>query len=216
MANTIAQEKKLHSEIVAVLFTGLLKFPMMDWLNYRAFYIIGVILFWAIFIYRSYKNDPEALERWGIRKKNFRISMLALLPFALVAIPAILFYGWLNDTVFYQWHLLPILIFYPLWGTFQQFIVVSLVAGNLKNTAGARINDSGIILFVAVLFALIHSSDWVLAAYVFVMEIFFLWVYLRWRNIWALGIYHGIVSALFLFYVSGRDLFQELFTIFNA
>ncbi|MFO8055405.1 MAG: CPBP family intramembrane glutamic endopeptidase [Bacteroidales bacterium] len=216
MANKITPEKRLHPEIVAVLITGLLKFPMMDWLNYRAFYIIGVVLFWTYFIYRSYKNDPKALERWGIQKKNFRISMRALLPFALIAIPVVLIYGWQNNTVSYNWHLLPILILYPVWGTFQQFIVASLVAGNLKYSSGAQLNDSAIILFVAALFALMHSSDWVLVAYVFVMEIFFLWVYLRWRNLWALGIYHGIVSALFLFYVSGRDLFQELFTIFNA
>lgn len=201
-------------EIYAVLNTGLLKFVMMDWLNMRAVYITAAILFWTLFIYIRYKSNPAVFVYWGIRKENFKKSMWKLLPFGLIGIVSILLYGYWQDAEFSNWHILPVLIFYPIWGTFQQFIVAGLVAGNLDHNNMARLSRRTIIIIVSVLFALIHAPDWILVAYVLVMEIVFLSVFLRLRNIWALGIYHGIVSTLFLYFVSGRDLFKELYAVF--
>lgn len=208
------RESYIPQEIFAVLITGLLKFLLMDWMNWRAFYITAAILFWTVFIYRSYKNNPDVAERWGIRRKNFKQSMRALLPFGLVASALILIYGYFSDAEFINWHILPILVFYPLWGTFQQFIVAGLVAGNLQYQKMVPLNRFWITIIVSLLFALMHAPHWFLAGYVLIMEIFFLSVFLRLRNIWALGFFHGIVSTLFLYFVSGRDLLEELYAVF--
>lgn len=214
ICNVADNNKHILEEIWAVLLTGLLKFILMDWLNLRAFYITIAIVFWAVFIYKRYRENPEVMDRWGIRRKNFIVSMLVLLPFGVLGTLAIIIYGFFNDVSFFNWHILPILLFYPLWGTFQQFIVAGLVARNLRYEVDTRLNDFRIIIAVSLLFALIHIPYWPLAVYVFVMEIIFLLVYFHWRNIWALGIYHGLVSTFFLYFVSGRDLFKELYAIF--
>ncbi len=186
----------------------------MDWLNLRAFYIIAAIVFWAIFIYRRYKSNPGVLSRWGIRKKNFNASVKALLPFGMAGIAGVLIYGWFRDVEFLNWHFLPVVVAYPLWGTFQQFIVAGMIAGNLQNHPKIKLTDNWIVLIVSLLFGLLHLPYLLLAGYVFIMELIFLKVFFRYRNIWALGLYHGIVSSFFLYFVSGRDLFKELYAAF--
>lgn len=206
--------KTIQTEIVAVLITAALKFIFMDWLNLRAFYITAAILFWAIFVFIRYKRNPAVMQRWGIRKQHFWISMKALLPFALVFIPVTIIYGYMENEKLLNWHILPILLFYPLWGSFQQFIVTGLIAGNLRNRTAHKLSENWIVFSVSFLFALLHLPYLPLAVYVFVMQYLFLRVFFRYRNIWALGFYHGIVSSFFLYFVSGRDLLQELYAIF--
>ncbi len=198
----------------AVLVTVVLKFILMDWLDLRAFYITAAIIFWAIFIYRRYKSNPEVLSRWGIRKKNFNSSAKALLPFGIAGIAGVMIYGYFNNVDFINWHFLPVVVAYPLWGTFQQFIVAGMIAGNLQNHPKVKLSDSWIVFLVSLLFALLHLPYLMLAGYVFLMELVFLKVFFRYRNIWALGLYHGVVSSFFLYFVSGRDLFKELYAVF--
>lgn len=214
LRNMNESENNIPVEIYAVLNTGLLKFVLMDWLNLRAFFITAAILFWTFFIYNRYKKNPQVFELWGIRKQNFLRSMRSLLPFGFIASVSILVYAFLTDTSLYNWHLIPVLIFYPLWGTFQQFIVAGLVAGNLEYNNMTNLSRNWIIIIVSFLFALMHAPHWILSGYVLLMEVIFLSVFLRFRNIWALGIYHGVVSTLFLYFVSGRDLFKELYAVF--
>jgi len=35
-------------------------------------------------------------------------------------------------------------------------------------------------------------------------------LYMKWKNLWWLGFYHGIVGCFFYFYVMGKDPFLEL------
>lgn len=206
------KEKRL--EILAVLITGLLKFVLMDWLNFRAFYIVAACVFWLIFIYKRYKTYPGILQEWGFRKKNLKLSFLWLLPFAVITIAGVIIYGVFYNAAFLNWHFLPVLIFYPLWGLFQQFMVAALIAGNLKKLPESKLSNAQAILFPSLLFALIHLPSVPLMIYVFVMELLFLIVYFKWNNLWALGLYHGVVSSFYLFFVLGRDLFRELWTVF--
>jgi len=201
-------------EILAVLITGVLKFVLMDWLNFRAFYIAGAILFWIIFIYKRYQRNPEILQKWGFRKESLKQSLLWLSPFAILLVVAIVVYGFIYNATFLNWHFLPVLLLYPVWGLFQQFMIAGLVAGNLAELPESRLSKPQAILVVSVLFALIHYPSLPLMIYVLVMESVFLIAYFRWNNLWALGLYHGIISSFFLFFVLGRDLFTELWAVF--
>ena len=199
---------------MAVLITGVLKFILMDWLNFRAFYIAGAILFWIMFIYKRYQKNPEILQKWGFRKENLKQSLLWLLPFAILLVTAIVAYGFFYNATFLNWHFLPVLLLYPVWSLFQQFMIAGLVAGNLAELPESRLSKPQAILVVSVLFALIHYPSLPLMIYVLVMESVFLIAYFRWNNLWALGLYHGIISSFFLFFALGRDLFTELWAVF--
>ena len=200
---------------MAVVITGLLKFVLMDWLQLRMFYIVAACLFWFIFIYKRYKQDPMVLKNWGFRRANMKQSLLVLLPFVLAGIGGIVVYALVRNVSFLNWHVIPIFVLYPLWGTVQQFMIVGLVAGNLKILTGSRMSDSQIILFTALLFSLVHYPFFPLMLYAFVMEYIFIHVYFKWRNLWSIGLYHGWVSSLFLYFVSGRDIWSELMIIFH-
>ncbi len=208
-------DKDKWLQITAVVITGLLKFILVDWLALRVFYIVSACLFWLIFIRVKYKNDPSVIQEWGFQKKYLRHSFWFLLPFALPFSILILIYGLSTHTFFLNWHIIPIFFIYPMWGIIQQFIVVGLVAGNLKRLSTVKIADWQILIIVSFLFAIIHFPDIRLMIYAFAMELIFILTYFRYQNLWIPGIFHGWVSSLFLFFVMKRDLWNELLIIFR-
>lgn len=207
-------DKDRWTEIIAVSITGVLKFVFMDWLELRVFYITAAILFWVLFIYRQYRNTPNIQKYWGFQKLNFKQSFLLLLPFGLLFMACTVIYGFRHETAFLNWHIIPIFILYPLWGVIQQFVVIGLVAGNLKSLTTTKLTNWQIAFVVSLLFTIVHYNSIPLMIYVFVMEFVFIHVYFKWKNLWSLGLYHGWASSFFLFYVLERDLWNELLKIF--
>ena len=207
-------DKNKYIEILAVVLTGILKFVFMDWLNFRAFYIVAVCAFWIIYIWQTHKKYPGVYKYLGFRKANFKKSFLILLVPALITIAGIYFYGVETEARFLNWRILPILVLYPLWGLLQQFMIAGLIAGNLQKLESIKLRDSLIIIITSMVFALIHAPSLPLMLYVLVMEIIFLLVYFKYHNLWTLGLFHGWVSGLFLYFVLGRDLWKELWVIF--
>jgi uncharacterized protein len=201
-------------EIVAVVATGVLKYIFMDWLNLRSFYIGAAIIFWSFYIYKRYKRNNQVLQQWGFRKKYFTRTFLFITPFAILLTAAIILYGISTHAFFLNWHVIPVFIFYPAWGIIQQFLMLALIAGNLQSVSFIRLNNSQIIILASLVFALVHYPSLPLMIFTFFMELFFLIAYFRWRNLWPLGLYHGWVATLLLFYVLERDLWNELWTVF--
>jgi membrane protease YdiL (CAAX protease family) len=207
--------KEKWLEILAVVITGLMKFVFMDWLDFRTFYIVAACAFWFLFILRKYKNNPSVLKQWGFKKQNLKPSFLFLLPFGFIAIMGFLFYGIKVNTILFNWHIIPIFLLYPVWGIIQQFVIIGLVAGNLRSLKNNRFAEWQIVLLTSLLFALLHYNSTPLMIYTFVMEVVFVIAYFKWRNLWALGLFHGWVSSFFLFFVQKRDLLNELLIIFQ-
>ncbi|MGC9343252.1 MAG: CPBP family glutamic-type intramembrane protease, partial [Bacteroidales bacterium] len=139
--------------------------------------------------------------------------LILLIP-AVITIAGIYFYGVELEARFRNWRILPVLVLYPLWGLLQQFMIAGLIAGNLKKLESVKLPNSLIIIITSIVFALIHAPGLPLMIYVFVMELIFLTVYFKYHNLWALGLFHGWVSGLFLYYVLERDLWKELWVIF--
>lgn len=209
--NIIKLNKFRLFEIFAVLITGLLKFVLMDWINLRAVYICSACIFWVIYIYVKYKNDHGILKYWGFQKNNFIPSFLFLLPFAVISIIGILIYGFIHKSVIMNWHIIPILILYSFWGLIQQFMTAGVISGNLMAIKKINFKKYQIIIITSLIFSLVHYPAPYLMVYTFFMELIFLSVYFKWKNLWSLGIYHGWINSFLLFYVMQRDLWSELF-----
>jgi len=199
---------------MAVAITGLLKFVMMDWLQMRVFFICGACLFWLAYVLTAYKSDHAILKYWGFKKENFRKSLLILLPFTLVSIIAIVFYAAYNEIFMLNWHIIPVFLLYPLWGLAQQFMTAGLIAGNLASIKNSQLKPFQVIFITSLIFGLVHYPRLSLMAFTFVMQLVFTLVYLRWRNLWALGLAHGWIATFLLFYALKRDLWIELFAWF--
>ena len=202
-----------YFEILVVLLTGVLKFLLMGIFDYRAFYIGLTCLFWIIYVFRRYQSDHTILRAWGFQKENFKQSFLFLLPFAILGYSGIMVYGILNHVKILNFNVIPILFLYPVFGLVQQFMMLGLIAGNLASMRNPAFKKYQIILITSVLFSLVHFPSVFLMIFTFFMELIFITAYLKWRNLWSLGLYHGITGCLLLFYVMERDLWLELWPI---
>jgi uncharacterized protein len=201
-------------ETGAVVLMGALKYVFMNWLELRVFYIVAACLFWIAFIYFRYRNNRLILNYWGFRRKNFKKAFLFILPFALAVVAGVAWYGIKYNAAFLNRHILPIILVYPLWGVIQQFLILALIAGNLYAIQSVRLTKLQVILFVSVIFSLVHYPSFPLVVFTFFMELLFGLAYFRWRNLWPLGLFHGWIASLVLFFVLGRDLWSELWEIF--
>jgi hypothetical protein len=201
-------------ELSAIALTALSKFIIMDWLGMRAFYIIGTCLFWIWYVYFRYSHDPAIMRYWGFSRLNFRESWYILLPFLVISIVLTALYARNNDIRLFNIQIVPVLVLYPIWGIIQQFIFLGIIALNLQQIRYFSQNRALLIVLVAFVFSLIHYPYLSLIGFTFLMEIIFLIVFLKWRNLWAIGLAHGWVATFLLYYVLGRELWTELFAWF--
>lgn len=195
-------------EILAVLATGLGKFIFVDIFEYKFWYVILAILFWIGYVIIRYKNDKHVLSQWGFRKKGFKPALKLILPVAVIVILLFLFYGIYKNQLIINWHILPILVLYPLWGTIQQFLIVGLISGNLKELN--KLSPTIIVIITSIVFSIVHYPSYLLMAATFLLAIFYTIIYLRFRNLWILGLFHGWLACIFYYFVLGRDPWLEM------
>ncbi len=208
--------KRRVLEIAAVILTAAGKFIFMDYLNWRFVFVSTAIICWtAYIIYRS-KKEAGITKYWGFRTDNFNSVVRMVLPFGLISVIILFAVGFYQNTINLTWHLIPILVLYPIWGSIQQFLLIALTAGNLQDMDGQKLNKWMIILFSALLFALVHYPSVWLVIGTFVLAVFYGYIYLSKRNIYVLGLFHGWLGGLFYYTVLNRDPFFEMFgEIFN-
>ena len=73
----------------------------MDWLNWRAFYISGIVLFWLGYILYRAKSNRETLNRWGIKREYFKQSMLSLAPLIFFTIIGSVLYSNFSESLYF-------------------------------------------------------------------------------------------------------------------
>jgi len=196
-------------EIIAVVITGLGKFLFVDYLHLKFWYIITASVFWIGYILYRIFTDRSILQHWGFRKEGFRQSLKWILPAAGIAIGGFILYGILQNTLLLTWHILPVMVLYPVWGTLQQFLIIGIIAGNLNNPRSVKIPKGVSVLSASLLFSIVHYPSLPLVVSTFILAIFYSLLYLQYRNLWVLGLFHGWLGGLFYFFVLHRDPWIE-------
>jgi hypothetical protein len=176
-----------------------------------AFSMIMLYIWWLRFRYPYAWVAMLALliashvrRREGLRKLGFRWSGSATLWLVLGLIAAgILALGLILHTirqVSWQWACLSLLL-YCIWGLFQQYLLngyfVNRCADLLPNHAGA------VPILAALCFSVAHLPNWFLMMVTLVGGYAGARVYLQHRNLYFLGLAHGIVG--FLIYLAAPD-----------
>ncbi len=210
--NTIEiSNKTMIFEIIAVLVTATGKFLFMDYLNWRFPFVVVAILFWFAYIFYRYKQNPKILNYWGFKTDNFKKVMFMVLPFGIIAVVIFLIVGYFQNTINLTWHIIPILILYPIWGTIQQFLMIGLISGNLRDLKIKKLNNTIIIFLTAILFASVHYPiNWLIIG-TFILAIFYGYIYLKNKNLYVLGLFHGWLGGIFYYTVLNTDPFLETF-----
>ncbi|HEX6169666.1 MAG TPA: CPBP family intramembrane glutamic endopeptidase [Chitinophagaceae bacterium] len=217
MSSFSISNKRRVLEISAVILTAIGKFIFMDNLNWRFPFVTVAIISWVSYIIYSKSKQPGITKYWGFRTDNFKTVLKKVLPFGLMAVVTFFSVGFYKGTLNISWHIIPILILYPIWGTIQQFLLIALTAGNLQDMKGQKLNKEIIILLSAILFGAIHYPFvWLMIA-TFILAIFYGWIYLSQRNLYVLGLFHGWLGGIFYYTVLERDPFMEMFgKLFNS
>ena len=198
-------------EIGAVVLTALGKFLFMDYLNWRFPFVVTAVVGWLFYIFYTRVRRKEVLHYWGFRTDNFKLVISKVLPFGIFAVLTFLIVGYIQGTINITWHIIPILIFYPIWGIIQQFLLIALTAGNLQHMQGKTWNSYLVIFLSAILFAAVHYPFMWLILGTFVLAIFYGFIYIKNRNLYVLGLFHGWLGGIFYYTVLDRDPFLETF-----
>jgi membrane protease YdiL (CAAX protease family) len=203
--------KRRLLEILAVVLTAIGKFIFMDYLNWRFPFVAVAIICWVSYIIYRNRTRPGITEYWGFRTDNFKTVLKKILPFAILSFLVCICVGLFRDTLNISWHIIPILVLYPIWGIVQQFLLIALTAGNMQDMKGQSLNKGFIIFISALLFGAIHYPYVWLIIGTFILALFYGWIYLSERNIYVLGIFHGWLAAIFYYTILERDPFLEMF-----
>lgn len=206
--STLISKRRRVLEILVVVVTAIGKFVFMDFLNWRFPYVVCAVLGWSIYVYYRAAKEKDIIKYWGFRTDNFKKASRLLLPFVAIAIASFILIGWIQGTLNFTWHILPLLLTYPIWGSIQQFLTIGLIAGNLNSL---KLNKLAVIILTAILFSVVHyPSVWLMVG-TFILALFYGYMYLKVKNIYAMGICHGWLGALFYYTVVNQDPFQDVF-----
>lgn len=186
-----------------------MKFWVVDFLDAKFWFILLTGTFWISYItFRIYKK-PAVLNDWGIGVAGFRQTFQVLSIPALVITLGFIWFGWSNNILIFNWHIIPVIILYPLWGAIQQLLIISLFGGNIYSLENTKLNKLSIIGLTSILFSIVHFPSIPLMVGTFFLAISYCLVFFRFRNILALGLFHGLLASFFYFFALGRDPWLE-------
>ncbi len=206
----LISKRQRKFEIAAVVLTGVGKFVFMDTLDLKLLFISVAIILWTAYVVYHSRRISGLLNYWGFRIDNFWKVTRIVLPYGLVFLLLFFVVGYYRDTINMSWHIIPILILYPVWGIIQQFLLIGLIAGNLQHLQENRERKLVIVILTALLFGLLHYPYTWLMFGTFILALLYGFIYLRERNVVVMGMFHGWLGALFFYTVVGRDPFEDV------
>jgi hypothetical protein len=194
--------------LVGAVATALLNLVVPAGVPTAAFIAVACV-FWVTFVVARARRDRTALRDWGFRTDNLAGPALAsTVVFALGAL-AFAAYAHRHGTLRFPAHTLLLLLIYPVYGVVQQFLALAVVVGNLERIPALGRWRVLTVLAGATLFGAAHAFDVRLVAATFVLGLVVIPLYLWRRNLWAYGVLHGWLGALFWLWVLGRDPWVE-------
>jgi hypothetical protein len=193
-------------EVSAAGLTAALHFVFYEILPGRGAFIVVTILAWLIYVASRIRREPSSLHEFGLSKRGLRGSSVASAVVLIVGASFCILVGLGRATLRFTPDMLILALLYPLWGLEQQLLVQGMVVRNLV----PRFSTAAVAAVAGVLFGLVHLPHLALAIATAVVGAVFALIFLRWRNIWALGVCHGWLGVFFYFWVLGRDPWLQI------
>jgi len=196
-------------EVAAVSATGVFHLVFQS-LGAKGLFIALASVGWIAYIVSRVRQDSSLWVKWGFQTKNLSSAFFWPTVIFVLGVSLMAWYGLANGRVLWQGHIVFLLLLYPLWGILQQFLVQALGVANLM----ALFPKQGLVVAMPVgivLFAFIHYPSVLLIIATGLLAGLFIPCYLRDRNLWPLGLYHGWLSTFFYLWVLGKDPWLDVF-----
>lgn len=209
----IITNRRRGFEIVSVVITGLGKILFVDFLDLKFVFVNTAIIFWGLYLILRVTRHNDLIYYWGLSLANIKATFKIVAPIGVIFTVLFLTYGYYCDTIILNRNIIFVLATYPIWGLIQQFLVMSLFAGNLKDYKRINLHDNTIVIITSCFFAIVHYPSFQLIILTFFMALFYSVIFLKKRNIIPLGFFHGILGGLFYYFVLNRDPWVEFIKI---
>lgn len=193
-------------EVAAVVATGLL-FLLCRSQNVQGVFVVVAGSFWIAFVGYRARRDPIVVRTWGFRLDTFWPAFQAVTAFSLPVAGVMALVGASRGTLRFPPHAWILMALYPVWGVVQQFLVQALLVRNLEGS----LPTARLLVVGSCLFAIVHVPETPLMVATFGLGLVYIPLYLRHRNLWPLGLYHGWLGTFFYLWVLGRDPWIETF-----
>ena len=196
-------------EFLAVMLTGILHLVFKS-IGAKGLFIALASVSWIGYIVWQVRQDSGKWVQWGFQAKNLLSAFFWPTVIFVVGVSSMAWYGLANGRVLWQGHILFLLMLYPLWGILQQFLVQALGVANLMALFPGQGRWVAMPVGV-ILFAMVHYPNGLLMLATGLMAALFIPCYLRDRNLWPLGLYHGWLGTFFYLWVLGKDPWIAVF-----
>ncbi len=196
-------------EVAAVTATGMLHLVFQS-LGAMGLFIGLASASWMGYIMWRVRQDSSLWVTWGFQTTTLSSAFVWPTVIFLLGVGAMAWYGLANGRVLWQGHILVLLLLYPLWGILQQFLTQALGVANLM-TLFPKQGWMVALPVGVVLFSIIHYPSGLLMVATGLLAMVFIPCYLRDRNLWPLGLYHGWLGTFFYLWVLGKDPWLEVF-----
>lgn len=193
-------------ETAAVVLTAALHFVFYHLLSSRGPFIAATVVVWAAYFVVRIRGDAGALRDLGLSTRALRESGRATGLVFAIGVAVCLIGGLWRGQVRFVPHMLVLALLYPVWGMVQQLLVQAMVVRNLIRVLPLPV----LVAVAAVLFGLVHLPELPLAIATALLGAAFTLIFVRWRNVWPLGVCHGLLGVLFYYWVLGRDPWLEI------
>jgi hypothetical protein len=196
-------------EIFAVVLTGLLHLVFKS-LGAKGLFIALASVSWIGYIVWRVRQDSSQWVKWGFQTRNLSSAFFWPTVIFVLGVSLMAWYGLANGRVLWKGHILFLLLLYPLWGILQQFLVQAIGVANLMTLFPKQ----GWVVAMPVgivLFSFIHFPNGLLLIATGLMAALFIPCYLRDRNLWPLGLFHGWLGTFFYLWVLGKDPWVSVF-----
>ena len=208
MATQFVPARSNWLEVAAVFGTGIFHL-LLKLLGLQAVFVVVAVCAWLVYIVCRKIQQPAILHDWGFRCAALGHAFIVTSLLALPAVALMALFAHSTGNLSIPRNAWTLFALYPIWGTIQQFLVQGLVIRNLS-LKPITAKPLVLVLVGAVLFSMVHVPNLPLTFATFCVGLVFVPLYLRFRNLWPLGLYHGWLGALFYLWVLGRNPWIEL------
>jgi membrane protease YdiL (CAAX protease family) len=173
-------------------------------------YNLAAAVGWGIYLPARAIRTPSVPAAWGFRRSGVGLCSALCLPVLAIGVCLLLACGMATGRLPLPRTFWSALVLYPVWGLAQQFALQALITRNLRPILPVRWWRAAA---AAGLFSLAHFPRFALMGLTFPLGIVLALIYERTRNLWPLGVTHGVLGSMAYYLVLGQDLGAELIRI---